>query len=105
MRAAPPTPRGEPPGKHLHDIVEFLAAELAVRIGGPHALIERRFVPLFAGRGGPDLLRQDVERLVWRDGSVEPPLPRCPQQRPAIDQLISRYREHASPVDRSEPVP
>src|SRR5205809_989650 len=93
VRAAPPPARRESLGQHLHDVVEFLPAELAVGVGRAHALEESQFIPLLTCRGGHDLLGQNVERLVRDDQPIEPALTGCPEQRGTLDELIPRQRE------------
>ena len=104
VRAAPATAGREPLRQHLHDVVEFLPAQVAIRVGGTHALVENVFIPFLTGRRCHDLLGQDVERLVRNDQSVEPALTRRAEHRRALDQLIPRQREHPPLGNRAEPV-
>ena len=57
---APAAPGGEPLGEHLHDVVEFLPRQVAVRIGRAHEREQRVVGPFLARRRGDDLLCQDV---------------------------------------------
>src|SRR5207244_210667 len=90
---APPPPRRESLGEHLHHGVEVLARDVAVRVRPPHHLEQRILLPLVACHRRHDLLSQDVERVRRNDQPVELALVRGPHQRGTLDQLVARQRE------------
>ncbi len=93
VRGAPAAAGREALREHLDDVVEVPALEIAVGVGAAHQLVQRAVVPLFARDCRYDLLRQDVERMPGDDQPVQLALPRGPQQRRALDQLVARQRE------------
>src|SRR6266702_4217734 len=98
------TPRREPVREHVHDVVKIRARDVAVRIRAAHELVQRGFVPLLAGHGRDDLLRQDVERVLRDDQPVESPLARGAHQGSAFDQLVPRQREQPPLGNRGQVV-
>ncbi len=82
--------------QHLDDIVEVVAAEVAVGPGAADKGVHVVLGPVFAGAFGHDLLGQDVERRYGLDDAVEAAGPHGSDQGGALDQLIARGREEAA---------
>jgi hypothetical protein len=103
-----PTPgRDQPFAEHGQHLVEGLAAQVAVRVGPLHHLVEGRGVPIFGGRHRHQLLGQHVDRLLHQLERVEVALLQGAQERQAFDQLIpgegpdSTLRHPAQGVSRT----
>ena len=85
-----------PSDEHVDHAVEIGAGEVGVGPRAPAELVERVFVPLLAGGGGDDLLRQHVERRVPQTDGVDVGPPGGADQRRALDQLVAGEREKAT---------
>ena len=104
-RPPPPAPGDEALGDHLHHLVEVLARQLPVRVRAAPEAEELILGPRFARRLGHRLLRQHVERLRHHHEPVQLPLVHGPHQRRALDQIVAREREQASPGGAAHGVP
>jgi hypothetical protein len=92
---------GDAVADHGHDLVEGLAAEVAVGMGPAHQGVEVVEPPaVLGGDGGDlghDLLGQDVERSVGGPEGVQVAPAHRRQQGGRLDQLVAGEREQAAP--------
>jgi hypothetical protein len=81
---------------HLHDVVEVLARQLAIRPGAAHHVEQLVFRVIAAGAFRDDLLREHIQRRVVHDDAIELAAFDRAQERRAFDEIIPIDREHAS---------
>ncbi len=83
-------------GKHLQNLFESLPAQVAIRIGTADQRVEIVFGEILAGRGGGDLLRQNVQRRARDLQPVEIGGADGANQRGAFDQIVASGGEEAA---------
>src|SRR6266702_1687561 len=90
--------------EQLDDLVEELAAKVAVRIRAPQYAVERIFIPGLSADAGDDLLHQHVNRLRRDFELIEFSGTHLADQRGLFEQVVARRREEAAFGNRSTPV-
>ena len=80
QRAAPASFGAEAASQHLHHVVKFFPGKISVRPGLPHQLEKFLLLPVLAGGGGDDLLREDIERFLRNVQAIQFAACDAPQQ-------------------------
>ena len=80
-------------GQHHQDLLELVVGQVGVRGRAADHRRELGLADLLGGRGGDDLLGQDVERRVAQRDRVEVAAPHAADERGALDQLVAGQRE------------
>ena len=88
--------RLDPVAHEVEHLVEDLAGERPVRVGGGDERVEVVDRPLLGGGLGDDLLGEDVERGHRQLDGVEAPRPHGGQEPRALDQLVAGERVEAA---------
>ena len=105
QRAPPPALRGEAIGEHGHDRVELRLGQIPVRIGAAKQCEQIRFRPIITGRGGDNLLGEDVQGLLWDAEPVQVASPKSVEQGGAFHQFVTAQGEDAALGGARDAVP
>ena len=89
-------------GQHLHDLLELLQREVAIRLGQLAALVQLVERPFAAGRFGHELLGQRVQRLLRHADAVELAALHRVHQGGALQQVVERQRKQPPFRDRAD---
>ena len=100
QRTAPAPARAEALRQHVDDRGKVVARQFSIRPGAPYQREQLILPPLAACHFGHDLLRQDVQRLVGNDETIELAAANAVEQSRAFDQLVARQRKQ-SPLGRT----
>ncbi len=89
---------------HFDNLVEVLAAEIAVLPRPAHQIVKVVFGPVLAGAFGDDLLGEDIERCLRLDDAVEAASAHGPDEGGALDEFVAACREDAALRSQTEGV-
>ena len=96
QRATPPPPYAEAMSQHADYGCEIVLRQISVRPGSPDEGQQFILFPFARRHLRHDLLRQNIERLVWHGQIVKLASPDAVEQRGALNQFIPRQREQAT---------